>query len=221
MAITILQSTNTGVNGPQAAFVQAYGSNITAGSLLVCAAWTFENATSTLTIADDRSQVWQTAVQSARGSPANSIVYIFYFLNAASGATTVTVSSSPNSVIGVHIFEVVITPSAALDATTSGTGTGTTINPGSLITTTANQLLFAAGAGGGGAPAGATSWTFHDSADYYYQGCQTRIVSATGTYPAAFAGAEGDYVGAAASFMESGGEEPPGPQPVIFTSIGV
>lgn len=222
MAITILQSTDTNANGPMATMSISYSSAITAGSLLICSAQTLEHASATLSIADDRSQTWLTAVTGTRGDPANAVPYIFYFPNAAGGATQVSVSSSPSSVIAMHLFEVSgIATASPLDDTTHGAGTAANITPGDLVTTTANQLLFAAGVADGGEQTAATSWTFHDSANYWYSSVQTRIVSSAGTYSTTFAGPTGNYRGVAASFKAADEGPPPGPQPVIFTSIGV
>lgn len=143
MAITFVQSPTaaTGFSGTTLAL--AFGSNVTAGSML-CA---HINATHGVSgVADSRSQTYTAAVSVTDGATYTLATY--YFLNTTGGACTVTVTfAGAITYASLQVAEYSgIATSAALDqfASNSQTAPGTganAITSGSVTPTTNGQLI--------------------------------------------------------------------------------
>jgi hypothetical protein len=186
---------------------------VTAGNLLVLVL-TSGAADTISSIADDKGNTWNLAVSVAASTRKT---YIYYAMNAAAGATTVTVTYTAGQFPDTHYFireYSGIATTSALDKTASnsnGTGytdshsTGTT-----AATTQANELVVAAvGSDANGdptytAPTGYADFESQGGQTYTWGACDDKIVSATGTQTATFGSTA--YVnsqGAIATFKEA------------------
>lgn len=121
----------------------AYGSNVTAGSLLSC--WIYANH-GISGVADSRSQTFSSAVNATDGATYSLANY--YFLNTTAGADTVTVTfAGAVTYASLQCAEYSgVATSSALDQATSNSqtdpGTATNaITSGNVTTTTAGQLI--------------------------------------------------------------------------------
>lgn len=121
----------------------AYGSNVTAGSLLSC--WIYGNH-GISGVADSRSQTFSSAVNVTDGATFSLANY--YFLNTTAGADTVTVTfAGAVTYASLQCAEYSgVATSAALDQATSNSqtdpGTATNaITSGNVTTTTNGQLI--------------------------------------------------------------------------------
>lgn len=121
----------------------AYGSNVTAGSLLSC--WIYANH-GISGVADSRSQTFTSAVNVTDGATYSLANY--YFLNTTAGADTVTVTfAGAVTYASLQCAEYSgVATSSALDQATSNSqtdpGTGANaITSGNVTTTTAGQLI--------------------------------------------------------------------------------
>ncbi len=136
-----------------------------------------------------------------------------FYKVAAGGETSVTCSITGSSTfMGVHIYEYSgVVTSGALGQTGSATGTGTAVSSGSITTTNAESLLFAAVTVQSNTSFSAWSNSFTERNDFAttsgnpglrktYGGAD-RNVTTTGTYSTtATAGASGDWRGQIVSF---------------------
>lgn len=121
----------------------AYGSNVTAGSLLVCYIYASHGISS---VADSRSQTFSSAINLTDGATYSRA--IFYYANTTAGADTVTVTfagSITYASLQCSEYSGVAT-SSPLDQTTSNSqtdpGTATdAITSGNVTTTTNGQLI--------------------------------------------------------------------------------
>jgi len=119
----------------------AYGSNVTAGSMLTC--WIYANH-GISGVADSRSQTFSSAVNVTDGATYSLANY--YFLNTTGGAVTVTFAGAVTYASLQCAEYSGVATSAALDQATSNSqtdpGTGANaITSGSVVTTTAGQLI--------------------------------------------------------------------------------
>lgn len=147
-AIAHVQSDADGTNcGSVTTCNDAFGSNTTAGSLLIIAA-RYGASGRTLTISDTQTNTWNVGkifVQTNDAPNSDSVQY--YAMNTAGGADTVTFAFSGAAAttrIAVSEFSGAAT-SLALDQTNGAEGTGLSLASGAVVPTTDGQLLFATG----------------------------------------------------------------------------
>jgi len=124
----------------------AFNSANTAGNLIVVyAIW---SNTGSVTVSDSRGNAYATAATRTTWGGTSS-AQVFYARNIAAGTNTVTVThaTAVNSFSTIYIHEYSgIDKFDPVDVTKSAIGTGRTMNSGSVTTTNAADLLFAAGA---------------------------------------------------------------------------
>lgn len=178
MAIVLVQ--NTGAVAGARAFV----SNNTAGNLLICCTQSTANPT---TVTDSAGNTWAKAI----GIDDFQYAEIWYAMNCAAGANTVTVNGLTFGNIWIAEYSG-IELTGALDKTAGAIGSGsnhTAVNSGNTATTSqADELLICCAANFGGQP---YAWTSPLTERYEgtapgsrVMGTADQIVSATGTYAA-------------------------------------
>lgn len=144
MAATFVQKTDTSNSSPANSINVSYASNVTAGSLLV-ALFGWADTSLTASFADGRNGSWSAAASSKSSNAGFGYnTEVFYFPNAAAGATTVTATLSGTA---GYMWLVVLefgsaATSSPLDASNSATG-GSSAVSGSLTTVTDNALIVA------------------------------------------------------------------------------
>jgi glucose/arabinose dehydrogenase len=160
----------------------AFSSANTAGDLIVVyAIWSNTGST---TVSDSRGNAYSTAAARTTWGGTSS-AQVFYARNVAAGANTVTVThaTAVNSFSAIYIHEYSgIDKVSPVDVTQSAIGTGSAMNSGSVTTTNAADLLFAAGASNAAITAGGSGYTARSSA--FGNRTQDRRVTATGSYNA-------------------------------------
>lgn len=161
----------------------AYASNVSTGSLLVCA---FNSTTGTVTSSIPTDTLGNTWLQAGTQTSVAAQTNIFYCLASKSaGANTVSLATGT----GVfYLWEVTSLPKAtvSLDQTSGTTGISPTCDPGALIPTNANEFLVAAAVNGTGnnITGGAAGWTFSHVINT--EAVQTRIISSLGSQDGTF-----------------------------------
>lgn len=143
-AIAHVQSTANGNDcGTVTTCNLAYGSNVTAGSLLV-AALSVGATARTITLSDSLTQTFVLASSGTNVTDGHA-TYIYYFANTAGGADTVTFSISGAASplrIGVSEFSGAATASP-VEKVNNASGNSTTPASGNVTPTTDGQLIFA------------------------------------------------------------------------------
>jgi glucose/arabinose dehydrogenase/PKD repeat protein len=160
----------------------AFNNANTAGNLIVVyAIW---SNTGSATVSDSRGNAYaNAAARTTWGGTWSS--QVFYARNVAAGANTVTAThaTAVNSFSVIYIHEYSgIDKVSPVDVTRSAMGTGSAMNSGSVTTTNAADLLFAAGASSASTTAGGTGYTTRSTA--FGNRTQDRNVTATGSYNA-------------------------------------
>jgi hypothetical protein len=123
---------------------QTFGSNVTAGNLLVAVASVQDATAPTLTFSSTGSPTWVKTAQFDDSSSSAQIIAIGYCQNAPAGATTVTCSfPSGGGPVAIIIAEYSgAATTGALDQNTAGTTTAATTTPtDTAMVTTANGDL--------------------------------------------------------------------------------
>lgn len=145
----------------------------------------------TVTVTDNLSQVYSTAISGTSGTHTN---YIFYKANTSSGVTSITINSTSSSGIEGVVTEYFGISNSPLDKTSTGNTTGTpTFSSGSTATTTsAIELLLGSAHGvtknnqtytpGTGWSSVSTINGFNAGAGQLY--VEDQYVALTGTYSA-------------------------------------
>jgi hypothetical protein len=151
MSISVLQSTGNSANTTAQSWSQAFGSNVTKGSMLV-ACYFAGSRTVTASIGDG-GNVW-TPVGNANivFAGLNGTLYVWTAPNTLSGVgDTVQVSVTGGSNIHGNLFCIAeISGVNAVDQTGTNTGqtaSGTTFTAASVTTQQANEIIISAGAG--------------------------------------------------------------------------
>lgn len=135
MAIARVQVRSNAIDAA-ASIALAYSSNVTAGSLLVCVGSTFNT---TLTISDSKSQSWTRDLSGIAATDAGGCMG--HFANAASGATTVTVTrASGSDDVSISIGEYSGVDTAGTQDGTAATN-GNSLSSASLTTTDAGSVV--------------------------------------------------------------------------------
>ncbi len=216
MAIAFVQVAETSDDTSSTTVAVAYGSNVTAGNLLVLGV-TADNATSsTVTgVSGSSSGAWTQAVHAERVG--DQILDIWYKENAAGGADTITVtfsSSRPFRRLIIAEYSGAAT-SSALDKTDSnlqepGTTGTDDVTSTAQTTTTNNQLIFGClliMAGADTAITAGTNFTLRADTDNAAQiAIEDRILATAGSVAATFTiGGSQNTLAAMATFKEPGG----------------
>lgn len=184
-----------------------YGSDVTAGNLLICCA-SFGDASAaiTATCADSLSQNYSVAVGPTRN--ANMLGgwtnYIFYFPNTAGGANTVTVTASDVlSFRRITILEYSgIATTSPLDVVAGASGNSSAPDSGTNTTTQANDLIFGyclgfANISAGGGFTGRANLNANDESE-------DKDGASAGSYSAAFSGSGADeWIAQMAAFKQA------------------
>ncbi len=166
----------------------AFPSNNAAGDFIVVATAAENSIVATATVSDTLANTYSTAVGPVYASGGG--FYIWYAMNVAAGANTVTITWTDFMDHEIHIYEYSgVATAAALDVSASATnGAGSTaLNSGNATTTNAADLLF----GFGGQLTSAAGTIYTPGASYTVRTTTThtavedRLVSATGAFNAA------------------------------------
>ncbi len=141
MGFNQLQHTQSQNGSSAAAVTIAYGSNVTAGSLLVLTVATY-NASITVAVTDSQGNTWaQAGPYSIDGSVIQSIWYV---ASAKAGATTVTVTPSATMLSSLGIIEFSGPAASPLDATAKGHLSSSAIYAGPVGISNNAELVIAA-----------------------------------------------------------------------------
>lgn len=137
----IVQKTSNASTGSVASLVKAFASNNVAGNsiIVVCGCG---NGTA-MTVADSKGNTYIQAVNAPNSTTFEAA--IFYAVNIAGGANTVTVTNAGSTAsMAMQIYEVsgLIAQAGALGQNSSGTGTGTTGSTSALAPGSPNSLIF-------------------------------------------------------------------------------
>lgn len=186
MAIALTQETQFWDGSTSTTTAKAYASNVTAGGFLWCyVAW--KSSTATCTVSDSRNGAW-TAVGSAQtgsGSLAGWRCQMFYFPNAAAGATTVTATISASvTTRGLAISEFSgVATSSPLDQSAYGNSNSNGVTTPTVTTLNADDLLVAGVLASTTVTGVAGSYTYMATdLEFSGNGTEYKVVSATGTY---------------------------------------
>ena len=179
----------------------SFGSNITAGNLIYCWGGSISNVGSA-SPTDTRAHTY-TLIRSTYDATADFTHTTWYAKNTSAGANTTTLDATyQNNFCRMGVLEIsglnTTTPLdgaievGAVDATTNGTDTA---SAGTLVTTNASDFLVGSaqnvvqGEVGTLTFTAGTSWTGRTPTGGPHVGkMQTRVVSSTGSYTAAFSG---------------------------------
>lgn len=139
------------------------GNNIAGNSIIVAMGMgeVDNGSTITLAITDTLTNTYTSAVKASQSTTLEAA--IFYAVNVAAGANTITITiaggSSANTAIGVEIYEVwgIVTP---VDQTATGNNAGSTSPAtGAVTPIVPNELAFAAISAGGNTITAGAGWT--------------------------------------------------------------
>ena len=160
----------------------AFSSANTAGNLIV--AYVIWNNAGSVSLSDSRGNSYTSAAgRTTWGNGWSS--QVFYAKSIAGGANTVTATFSTAisgwGVVYIHEYSGVDKVSP-VDATATATGSSAAMNSGNVTTTTAGELLFAAGASTSTVTAGGVGFTTRSTA--YDNRTMDRTVTSAGTYNA-------------------------------------
>lgn len=169
-----------------------FTSNVTAGSLLVVAVRLGATGR-TITLGDDKSNTYSTAYFSTDDGQGDSLA-VLYAMNAAAGATTVTISFSGAATtvrVAVHEYSGIATSNAFDQPAKQNFAATTTPTSGNTSTTAqGDELLFGYCENGAGFTAAFTAGSGYakreelTSGGLLKIGTEDQIVSVTGTYAA-------------------------------------
>jgi glucose/arabinose dehydrogenase/PKD repeat protein len=185
---------------PQAQVSISYNGAQTAGNTnILIIGWNDVTASIT-SVTDSAGNVYRVAIPTFRGNGmSQAIYYASNIKSALAGSNTVTVTfNQPAVYVDARITE--YSGLGAFDVGTSATGSGTTANSGSIVTTTSNELLIGAGI---------TANVFTGAGNNFTQRVITspdgdivedRKVSATGSYSATASLRSGAWLMQIASF---------------------
>jgi hypothetical protein len=182
--VTFIQSNNTlSTTAGTTTVSTAFSSNVAAGDAIIVT--TMVGGTTTSSVTDTLGNTYTKAVQTLSGG--TDEIAIFYALNSTGGADTVTAHyavANGFATVYIHEYAGVLT-SAALDKTSSGTGSGTAVSSGATAaTTSANELLIGMATSDHTITAGESGWNIRQNAGGNMS--QDDVVSATGAYAATF-----------------------------------
>jgi hypothetical protein len=183
MSISLAQPTSVGSGVTS----KAFGSNVTAGNLLVAMFWTSSPGTVVSIPTDSRGNVWTQCV------PRNFYAgtggtEIWWAKASSSGSCTITINLSGGATVaGVSLREYASTqgwPSNPFDVKATGTGSSTLASSGA-VTSHGNGVIVAAGGTGGGTVSAGSGFGDYDNPAGY--GCyEDKLNVAAGSVSATF-----------------------------------
>lgn len=207
-AITLVQHTQSAVAVPGTSTTLAFGSNLTAGNLLVLMCRLGANGT-TMTTTDTLGHTWVEAVN-VDNAAGGRRTFLRYVENCSGGANTITFTPSTSVTFRIAIFEYSgLLTSGALDqkTATGATGNSTTANSGNLTTTQADELLIGFAERSTSTFVATGGFTIEEAvpaAPNSFLAAMDLIVSATGTYSCGATFASGDWSAGLATFKAAG-----------------
>ncbi len=179
----------TGASGALSTTLNVNIASSTATNLIAVAVGS--SVAGTVTVTDNLSQVYTTAVSGTSGTHTN---YMFYKANSAAGVTQINISSTVGSGLSAVVTEYSGITASPLDKTSTGTVVGVTAfsSGATAATTTATELLLGSAYGttkNNSTYTAGTGWTtvglingFNAAAGQLY--VEDQYVQATGTYTA-------------------------------------
>lgn len=139
MAIVLIQQ-NTGTNS--AGVPTSLLSGVASGNFLIAVCANSSGSTNAFTVTDSLGNTWALATSGFLTGAANTRIEIWYSMNVAAGATTITATSlGTSSGIVVQEYSGVVTSSALDVAAGGGNATATTFGSTGQATIDANDLL--------------------------------------------------------------------------------
>lgn len=203
MSFALVQSNSISTGGSAFASESVvFGSNNTAGNMLVCCVRLPSGSGKTFTIADSQSNSWTQFPSSA--SNGTDLDTMWYAFNCKAGANTVTVSVST----GITFFRLIIAEfSGARSFITSSDITAERWATPNFITTQSNELIIAIGLTSGAGSTVDSPFTQRQAViggGTSYGAFGDRIVASINSYAGIGSGATGPYMSIAASFKGSG-----------------
>ena len=225
--ITFVQVNSATPHGAPTAVTVPYTAAQTAGNLNVVVIGWGDGTASVASVTDSKNNTYTLAAPVVRIASPGLSQTIYYAPNisaAAAGTNTVTVTfDSAANFPDVRILEYNgADPSAPLDVTAGGTGTGTTSASPAVTTTTANDLLFAANVVATvntGPGAGFTQRIITTDGNI----AEDRMVSAVGSYSATAVLDSGEWIAQMVAFRAAsgGGDTTPPTAPSGLTATAV
>jgi hypothetical protein len=165
--------------------------NVTAGNTLIVGCL---GGTSLLTSTDTKGQTY-TAV-GAQIAPVSRAENVFYTLNAAAGATTITCTNTSNNGIQAAVHEYASTVTAGgFDVTSSSVPVASslvTATSGNAVTTHANELMFDF-CDLASAPSAENGTLRQNFANNFFQASQDTIVASPSSYASTFTQSAGTF----------------------------
>ena len=182
----------------------AYPSQQTAGNLNVVSVMWGDAVRAVSSVTDSKGNAYALAAGPTKAAGLTSAIY--YSKNVAGGSNTVTVTFNGTAAYpNVNVLEYSgLDTVSPLDVSATGTGTGTTANSGSATTTSANELIVAAGNPSSvftSAGSGFSSRTINTFGGI----SEDKIVSSKGNYNATATLTSGNWVIQMAAFRTSTG----------------
>ncbi|HTJ39023.1 MAG TPA: PKD domain-containing protein [Dactylosporangium sp.] len=191
---------------PQSSVSVPFTDDETAGNTNILAIGWTDTTASIASVSDSAGNTYQAAIATYRGAGMSQAVY--YATGIAAGADTVTVTfDQPASYVDLRVSE--YSGVSGFDAGASGSGATGDGDSGTVATTNADDLLFAAGMSGGAYSAAGTGYTSRiitGNGDI----TQDRAVAATGSYSATATNV-GPWIMQLAAFKAGGGGGTPAP----------
>lgn len=192
MAISVLQSTGNSANTTAQSWTQAFGSNLTAGSILVVG-FLQGSTTATASISDSGNSWTLQSETVASFAGISSKLYVWTAINTLNGVgDTVTINVTGGVNIHGNLFTIAeINGVNAVDQINSNNGqtsSGTTFTAAAITTTVANEIVISFGAGSSTVvnPLAPFSLLGHANGTSSFAVGESQIVSSVGTYTPTF-----------------------------------
>lgn len=210
---SVVQTPQRSSSAISTSIVLAYGTNPTAGNLLVAVSSNRGNNLGTVTSSNN---TWTRAVTNTNNAASSSwpgTVRIDYVANCNGGADTVTLNTNPETISALGIFEIngCSTSSPLIATNTSDysiAGTGVP-NAGNVTTTQNDSFLVCHVLGFAEGDSAGSGWTMTFGADgdpnYVADYTETRIETATGTFAGNLTGDITYWFAVVAAFQAAGG----------------
>jgi Cep192 domain 4/Purple acid Phosphatase, N-terminal domain/Calcineurin-like phosphoesterase len=202
-AITFIQSASA-FSSSATALSKAFNIATTKNNLIVVGVYTWGGTVSS--VSDTLANSYLLA--SSGATPSGNRLYVYYAINKASGADTVTANLSGGGVMSdIHEYAGIST-TTPLDQAKVSTGSGTAIDSGGVTTTVANELIFGyAGVDGNVVSGPGATFTQRENTGNG-EGSEDKIVSAIGSYNATATGGSATWAGAIVTFAGAGTGSP-------------
>jgi hypothetical protein len=198
-AIKYIQSASASSTSASS-LAKAFTSATTQNNLLVVGVYTWGGTVSSITDTLANSYILATSASTASGNN----LYVYYAINKATGANTVTAHLSGGGVMeDIHEYSGIST-TAPLDQKKVSLGTGTAINSGSVATLVPDELIFGFAAVDGNSVTGAgATFTLRQNTGSG-ELSEDKIVATTGSYSATATCPSTTWAGAIVTFAGAG-----------------